>query len=479
LIAAAAFAYWPLAAARRASAASLFRSRVETRRSRLSRRDMGVVAALALAFFGLAIALAGDREVALIFAGSGLAAYAALRIILWGLIILARRYWRPIAPMTRLAAANLTRPGASTSSVAVSLGLGLTLLAAVSLIDANLSKEVTNSLPERAPALFFSDIPYADAERFDARMKELAEGAAIERFFMMRAGVAKLNGKPLEQVEGAANSAWARANNWSMTILDEIPEDMGEIVSGQIWPKDYAGPPRLVLSDRQAEQFKLAAGDTITLSIAGREITAEIVGTYRQNWERNGLNFVAIFAPGTLEAARPTSVGILRTGDLDLEARVTRALAQEFPETAVIRARDVIETVRDIIAAIGFVIRSLSGLTIAAGVIVLLGAVAADFARKLKDAMIMKTVGASRRRILTAYAIEYAVIGAAPALAAIGLGLVGSWFVVAKQMEIAWRPAPLLVSAIVAGAVAVTMIIGLAAAARVLNARPWPVLRSE
>ncbi len=479
LLTAAAFAFWPLAVARRASAASLFRSLVEKQKNRPSVRDMGIVFALGIAFLALAVALADARQFAMIFIASGVIAYLVLRFLAWGMVFLARRYWRPKKPMARIAAANLIRPGAATASISVSLGLGLTLLSVVSLIDANFSREITNALPVRAPALFFSDIPYADAKQFDDRIKVVAEGATVERYYMLRAGLVALDGKPLSEVEGAKNSSWARDNDWGVTILDRIPPELGDITSGSVWPSDYDGPPLLALSKWQAENFELDVGDTMTLVISGRNVTATIAAIFDQNFENSGLTFVAIFAPGTLEAARPTSIGSLRTADLDVESSVARMIASEFPEVTVIRTRDVIESVRGMIKSVGLVIRALSGLTIAAGVIVLLGAVAADFARKLHDAMVMKTLGAKRSRILTAHAIEYAVLGAGPALAAAGLGMIGSWYVVAQQMEIDWHPAPDVLIAIIFGAVFVTMTIGLAAAFNALRRRPWPVLRAD
>lgn len=479
MLAAAAFAFWPLAAARRASAARLFRAIVTDNRERPGRRDFIILALLALAFAGLAVALAGERKFALIFIASGLAAYGALRFVSWLAVMLARRFWRPASPMARLAAASLTRPGAATASISVSLGLGLTLLAVISLIDVNLSREITRALPQKSPALFFSDIAYDDADRFDARLRALAPEAQVERFYMMRAGVALLNGKPVSEVEGAADSPWVRDNDWGVTTLPAIPETLGKIVDGTPWEGDYAGPPRLALSSWQAEALSLKPGDTMTLTISGRRIKADVAALFDQNWDSNGLNFVAIFAPGTLEAARPTSIGSLRTGDLEIESAVARALAKEFPQVAVIRVRDVIQTVTSIVQSIAFVIRALSGLTILAGTIVLLGAVAADFSRKMKDAMIMRAIGAPRRRILTAYWIEYAVLGAGPALAAAGLGLLGSWFIVAKRMDIDWRPAPEVLFLIISGSLAITMSIGLIAAMRALRTRPWSVLRSD
>ncbi|HXI86812.1 MAG TPA: FtsX-like permease family protein, partial [Parvularculaceae bacterium] len=189
VLAALAFAFWPLGEASRAPAATLFRSIVETKNSRAPLRDYIIAAGLAAVFVGLAIFLSEDRKFAIVLAASSIFAYFVLRLIAWGAVSLARRFWRPRRAAFRIAAAYLTRPGAATASVSVSLGLGLTLLAIVSLIDVNLTRDIRKALPQRAPALFFADIPYGDAAKFDARMKALANGAEFERYYMMRAGV--------------------------------------------------------------------------------------------------------------------------------------------------------------------------------------------------------------------------------------------------------------------------------------------------
>lgn len=479
ILAAAAFALWPLARARMTPAARLFRNAIESDSARPAIRDMALVALAAGAFAGLAVLLAKDTMFALMFAGGGVIAYAALRLAAWALVRIARKVARPRRPALRIALANLTRPGAATAGVTVSLGLGLTLLAAVSLIDDNLNRQVTEAFPERAPSLFFADIPFDGTARFDADIAEAAKGGDYERYYMLRSGVVKLNGAPVREVESARRSPWVRDNDWAVTILPEIPKALGEIVEGDPWPPGYSGPPLISLSDRQAETFGLKVGDTMTLSISGREVKATIANLRKVDWDRGGLNFVAVFAPGTLEAARPTSVGSLRAPQLSTETAVVDRIASDFPNVTVIRTREAVAAVAAVLDEIGVAIRILTGFAIAAGIVVLLGAIAADYRRKLYDAMVMKTIGASRARILAAHAIEYAVLGAAPALLAAGLGWIGGWFVVAKRMELSWRLSPEILIGVIGGAAGVTLLIGIAAAWRILDARPWPVLRSE
>jgi len=483
------FALLPLAKARQTRPAQLFRALVESDRARPGRKDLALIAGLSLLFVTLAIVFSKDIRFAIGFAVGGLVVYGILRLAAYGLIRLGWRYWRPAGPVARLAAASLTRPGAVSASVIVSIGLGLTLLAMISLIDANLSREVRSAVPDKAPQLFFSDIKFDELTAFEEGLARIAPEASLETYYMLRSGVKYLNGQPLSAVDGAEDTSWARENDWGVTTLSYIPESLGEIVEGERWPTDYSGPPLLSLSAWQANEFGLSVGETLTLTIAGRAVTATIASLHDVNWNRNGINFIAVFAPGTLEAARPTAIGSLRFSQDRLarapadkalyEDKITRQIAEQFPDVGMIRTRQVTASIAEIIDNIGLVIRCLSAVTILAGLIVLLGAVAADFRRKLKDAMIMKAMGASRERILRAFALEYGILGFVPAVAALGLGAVASWFVVVQRMDLGWTLSPGVLIGIVVGATSVTMAIGLVAAGQALKTRPWPILRSD
>lgn len=473
-----AFAWLPLARARRASAAELFRSIVAPT-ARPAIADIVATAAFSAAFLGLAVLFAADRRLALTLAGAGVGVYVAMRLFVLGLILLARRFWAPRRGAPRAAAANLTRRGSPASAVAVSLGLGLTLLATVSITDANLARNLNRALPTKAPGLFFSDIPYEQAEGFDAAAEHYAAGGSFERYYMLRAGIVAIKGTPIAETPGARRSPWARDNDWGVTILKTLTPEQGTLVEGVMWKPDYQGPPLLALADWQAKIFGLKPGDSMSLSIAGRVVTATIACTFKQNWDRAGLNFVAAFAPGTLEAARPTSVASLKAATVPNEDAAARTLAAKFPSVALIRTREIVAQVSRILQSAALVIRVLSSATLAAGALVLFGAVAAAFDRKLKDAMILKTVGASRARILAAEALEYGLLGLIPAGAAVGLGAAASWWIVQKNMDIDWYAPLALVAPLILGTACATLLLGLGAAAVVLSRRPWPVLRAD
>ncbi len=487
VLAALTFALWPLAKARLTPPAQLFRTLVEAQKILPTRRDLGVIGLLSLLFFASILIFSKDRNFAFFFALSGFIVYGLLRLAAWGFVRVIKVFWKPKGSASRLAMASLTRPGSATGSVIVSIGLGLSLLATISLIDANLSREIRSALPDRAPGLFFSDIEFQDKENFDELIDKIAPNAEYERFMMLRSGIRLLNGKPLTSVEGAERSGWARQNDWGVTVQAKIPEELGVVTSGTPWPENYRGAPLISLSKWQAERFELEVGETITLTIAGRDVTATIATLHDVNWDRNGINFVAIFAPGTLEAARPTSIGSLRLrheegiqkNHVAQEDGIVETLSASYPDVTIIRTRDVTASVAQIIDGIGLVIRALSGVALLAGVIVLLGAVAADFRRKLKDAMIMKTLGAGRARILTAFAVEYALLGLIPAIAAVIVGATGSWFVVAKQMELDWQLTPQILFLIIGGTLFTTFTVGIMTAWKALGTRPWPILRSD
>lgn len=477
LLVAAIFSIWPLAQARQTPPSRLFRSVGAQSRGIPSPADLVVLTLAIAAFFALAVGLAPDREFALQFAGAGLGAYLALRLLAGGLTFGARMMGKPRHPVLRAALANLTRPGAVTGSIVVSMGLGLTLLAAVSLIDVNMTRAVAVAFPDQAPTLYFADIPFDRTAEFDQIVESYAP-EEYQRAPMMRAGVAEVNGTPVSEVEGAERSPWVRQGDWGVSYMAVSP-DPETIVEGEWWPEDYDGPPLVALSDWQAEILGLGVGDAITLSIGGRRIEAEIANLRDVQFGPNGLDFVAIFSPGVLEAARPASIASLRLDDLETEERLYAEITDAFPGATVIRTREAVQPIVALLNSLSLAVRALSAVTIAAGIVVLLGAMATDYRTRLYSAMVMKAVGARRSTILAAQAVEYSILGLAPALLALGLSSLAAFFVVDQLMELDWSwPAGVLL-AVVFGAGGLTLALGLAGAWRILDARPWPVLRSD
>ena len=223
----------------------------------------------------------------------------------------------------------------------------------------------------------------------------------------------------------------------------------------------------------------VGVGDTMTLNIFGRDVTAEIANLREIDWSQGGLNFVALFAPGALEAARPPSVASVYAADLEAEERLYQAVTQAFPAVTVIRTREAVEAISNVLGDVGLAIRAMSAVAVTAGLLVLAGAIGAVYRARLYDAAIMKAAGAERRDILAIYGLEYAALGAAPALIAAALSLTAGYFTVTQLMDMEWTTPWGVLAAIIFGAAALTMSAGLAAAWRLLGAPVWPILRSE
>ena len=225
LLTALAFAIIPLGHAHDVPVSGLFRDVIDpdTRKTRLRYRLI-LVAALAT-LVTLALATAFDRRVALMFIVAAGLAFGLLRLVALGLMALARRLPRPRSAAPRMALANLHRPGALTPAIVLSLGLGVTLLVTLSLIDANVRRTLTSSLPARAPNLFFLDIPAAEADGFHAALGQLAPGAKIERVPMMRGRIVAINGVPAAAIKPPEDAAWVLDGDRGITYAEDLPRD--------------------------------------------------------------------------------------------------------------------------------------------------------------------------------------------------------------------------------------------------------------
>ena len=204
LLTAVAFALWPLGRAHDVPVSALFRDEVagESHWPRTPYIVATVLVGCALAT--LAVALAYDKRIAALFVAIAVGVFVLLRLVAALLMAAARRLPRPRSPVLRLAIANIHRPGALTPSVVLSLGLGLALLVTVLEIDGNLRRQFLAALPDKAPAFYFIDIPAADAEKFDAFVRERAPGATLDRVPMLRGRIVSANGVPAGRPEAAS-----------------------------------------------------------------------------------------------------------------------------------------------------------------------------------------------------------------------------------------------------------------------------------
>src|SRR5262249_25338390 len=230
-----------------------------------------VLAVLALA--ALAVGLAFDRRIAVIFVAASAIVFLTLRLVALLLMDLARRLPRPRSTLLRLVIANIHRPGALTPTVVLSLGVGLSLLVTLTLIDGNLRRQFTAALPARAPSFFFVDIQAADAERFDTFVRARAPTAKLERVPMLRGRIVSANGIRAEDLRPAVNAAWVLQSDRGITYAADVPEG-SRVVAGTWWGPDYQGPPQVSFEAKLAEGLGLKLGDTVVVNVLGRNISA-------------------------------------------------------------------------------------------------------------------------------------------------------------------------------------------------------------
>ena len=480
LLTAAAFALWPLGRAHDVPVSALFRDEVASERHWPRRPYIVATALVGCALAGIAIALAYDRRIAAIFVAAALAVFVLLRLVAALLMLGARRLPRPASPVVRLALANIHRPGAVTPSVVMSLGLGVAVLVTVIAIDGNLRRQFLAALPDKAPSFYFVDIPAAEADRFDAFVHARAPRATLERVPMLRGRIVAAKGVAAENLKPSPDTTWALQSDRGITYGDEVPAG-SRLIAGQWWAPDYRGPPLVSLEKRIADGLGLTLGDQVTVNVLGRNLIATVANLRTVDWQSLGINFVMVFSPATFRAAPHTHIATLTYpggGSSDAEAGLLKAMADAFPAITTVRVREALDSIGHIVTNLTLAIRGASVLTLVVAVLVLGGALAAGHRHRVYDAVILKTVGATRMRLLSAYALEYLALGVATALFGVAAGSAAAALIITKVMNLSfvWLPGPLLAAA--AGAIAATVLLGLVGTFTALGQKPASVLRN-
>jgi putative ABC transport system permease protein len=480
LMTALAFAVWPLGRAHDIPVSALFRDQIDSERRWPRRQYVLATIAAGCALATLAVLLAYDRRIAAIFVAAAAATFLALRLIASLIMLAAKRLPHARATALRLAIANIHRPGALTPTIVLSLGLGVALLVTVVEIDGNLRRQFEAALPDKAPAFYFVDIPPQEGERFDAFVQARAPDARLERVPMMRGRIVAANGVKAEDLKPAPNIAWVLQSDRGITYTGEIPQG-SRLVEGRWWGADYQGPPVISFEKKIAEGLNLKVGDPVTVNVLGRNITATIANMRVVDWQSLGINFVLVYSPNAFRGAPHTHIATLTYpggSTAQQETALLKAVADAFPQVTTVRVKDAIDAVGGIVANLILAIRGASIVTLLAAALVLAGALAASHHNRVYDAVILKTLGATRARLLAAYSLEYCLLGCVTALFGVAAGSVAAWLVTTRVMELAflWLPWPALSAA--GAALVITIVFGLVGTFSALGQKPAPVLRN-
>jgi putative ABC transport system permease protein len=475
------FTLWPLGRAELVRPSVLFRDEVAP--ERVVPRLGVLVSILGAASILVALAVFSSEAQRLAFYYClGVISAFAIFLGLGELIGFAARHVpRPRWPELALAVGNLGAPGALTRSVVLSLGAGLSLLIAVALTDRSIVADLTGHLPAESPNYFILDLKKTELAAFETLVRDEAPAAKVYHAPMLRGRIVQLAGTPVDQVKASPDVQWVLNGDRGLSYADVVPEG-SHVVAGEWWPQDYAGEPLVSFEAEVAKGLGLKLGDTVTVNVLGRNIAARISNLRDVKWESLAINFVMVFTPNTLLAAPHNllaTVTLPKDASLAQEAQLARRIGSTFPATTAIRVKDAINAFNSIFARIMTAIRVAGSVTLLAGALVLAGSLATAQRRRIKQAVILKTLGATRRRILLSHLLEYMILAILTAFIALGLGTSAASITVLRVMEIEFAFSVRAIFDALAVAIGLVLIFGGYGTWRVLNARPVPYLRSE
>jgi putative ABC transport system permease protein len=379
-------------------------------------------------------------------------------------------------PLVRLAIAGLYRPGAQTVGLVIALGLALTLFVTLAGIQTSLSAELERTVPQRAPNQFVLDIPSTERARFEGLVRRAAPDARLNIVPMLRGTITAYGNQRVADLAELPEGAWFLRGERGVTYSQSPPEG-STVTAGQWWPADYRGPPLVSLDREAARVMGVGVGDTLTVSVLGREIVARIASLREIHWDTMGFNYILVFSPSALEGA-PHSLSSTIIMDPAREAAVSRALLGAFPSVSIIAVGEIISQVSTILGQMSTAIVMAALVAILAGIAVLIGAIAAARQSRSYDSVILKTLGAARWQILGTQALEYALLALILSAVSLGLGLSAAWFVIVQVFDFAWRPDWAVVLGTLGAGGAMTLGIGLLGSIPLLSIRPATALRT-
>jgi putative ABC transport system permease protein len=471
------FALWPLGLARDISAANLFRIGIDTtvRRPRRAYVVAILVGITLLALFTFYTST--DRSFAVWFIVGTILSLILLRFSAYLIMFAARKWKFGSNAIWRLVQTNLYRPCTPTPNVVVSIGLGLTVLVAIGLIEGNLSRQIIERIPERAPAFFFLDIQPDQVAVFDKAITSVNGTGEYKRVPSLRGRIVKINGTPVEKAEVAAESQWAIRGDRALTYAAKKEDVASALTQGEWWDPNYTGPPLISLDAGLARGFNVGLGDSLTLNVLGREITATIASLREIDWRSLKFDFAIVFAPGTLEGAPHSHIAAIEATP-EAEEAVESAVSDTFANISVIRVRDALQAAATILSGIGVAVKGTATLTLIAGLIVLTGIVASEHRRRVYEAVVFKVLGAGYKRILCIYMLEYGVLGLLTGVVAAGIGTLTAWSVIKFLMHSEWIFLPNIVVITIILCVITTTSVGLIGTWRALGQKAAPHLRN-
>ncbi len=472
------FSLGPLGRAHEIPVAALLRGDTESARESPLRYRLAAAVAM-LALVATVLLSASDKKLAGVFIASVLAAFLLLRGVAALVMRAARALPRARDARLRLAQSNIGRPGSLAPALVLSIGVTVTLLVALALVEGAIHGELARSGTGEIPRFYFIDVPQDETANFENFLKEQAPGAHIEHVPMMRGRIVAVKGARAETLHVGDDAAWALDGDRGITF-SAMPPEGAKIVEGAWWDANAKGP-LVSMESKVANGLGLALGDEITVNVLGREITARIANLRRVDWRSYGINFVMVFSPDSFKGAPYSEMFTIAYDAPDAEVmdgRLARETSRRFPMAAAIRVKDALEAVDKIAGQLALAARSAAGIAIVTALLALGSAIAAGQRARQHDAVVLKTLGATRPWLIAAYVMEFAALATVACLFALLAGGAAAFGIVEGMMKMSFVFLPGTVLATALAALIVTVLLGVAGTWRVLARKPGPELRN-
>lgn len=478
LLVALVFAAPPLLRARRFPAMALMRARVSP--LALDRTALGGVAAGLAAIAGLALLTAKDWMLTGGFLAGAAAAFLLLALAGWLLRRLAAAWPRPRNPVARAALANLHRPGSATGTLVTALGFGLAAFVLLAAVQTAIDGTIARRVPAEAPDYFVLDVPKDRGDDFRALVTQ-ADPAAKTRLVPMLRGSVIAYGpeaamKRTADLEDIPEGGWALRGERGLTYADALPEG-NRITAGRWWARG-TDAAEVSVDEEFAQAVGLRIGDRITFGVLGTEVSARVTSLRRIDWQSMGFNFVFILSPPALEKAPHNLSATINLTAGTPTAPLLQGLVRAFPSSSVIEVGAVMRQARTLLEQVGLATLAAAGVTVLAGIAVLLGAIAAARAQRSYDTVVLRVLGASRAQVLALLLVEYALLATVLALVALGLGGLAGWLVIVKLFEFDWLPDWTTVGLTLGAGLVAVLAFAILASLPLLREKPAQALRT-
>lgn len=378
--------------------------------------------------------------------------------------------------------ANLHRPRNQTRVVVTALGFGVTVLATLYLVQANLLAQVslaTLNAGGRAN-LVFVDVQPDQASGVDSLVRA-AELPVLQRVAIVPMKIGTLRGRTIEQLDqippAQRPAYWTMRREYRSTYRDSgtAPE---RLVKGAWWSRNVTGPPWPVsLSTEVALDLKVDIGDAVTWNVQGQMIDTRVAGIREVDWARFEPNFFAVFPTAALERAPHSMVILTRADDAGARARLQRAIAERYSNVTSFDVALLQRTVERVFGRVALAIRFMAVLSLATGALVLLGAVAAGRLQRIREGALLKMLGATRRQLTRILLAEYLALGLLAGLVGIGLSIGGGWAMTHFVFKLDFTVPVLPLGAVLLSTAGLVALVGMAASREVFRRTAVEVLR--